>query len=287
MGRSSPVASKTLVVLMLLAILAGCIGTDDEGPADDPAPFVDPMAYAMDHDHGDYAQHENLTWNMNETGWSRLSDAEVAWGELDTHPDHDIALVAFAWPTAGFATVDISDPTDPQLLEQHDLGFGYGADVKWDPSGEWAVLAIQAHSQLDPSPPPPVIDPLAASVESGIELFHITETGVIHDVDAWTPSPERGVHMVYTHRIDGRDYVFTAYNGKGVGVFEMLVDEPPVGARLVPANSVLMGSQDRLVSSPSTGGLSGAHDMTVIDVHCSTNRFCMSRMATTACSSTT
>lgn len=265
MGAGSTPSTPLLVVLLLLAVLAGCLGSETDNGDEMPAAFVDPMAYEEGHDHADYAQHANLTWNMKELGWSPLSDAPVAWGELDAHPDHNIALVAFAWPTAGFATVDISDPNDPRLLQVHDVGHGYGADVKWDPSGEWAVLAVQARSQLDPSLPPPLVDPLAATIHSGIELFHITETGVIHAIDAWTPSPDRGVHMLTTHRINERDYVFTAYNGKGVGVFELIIDDPPIGARLVPVNAVLMDDPGRLPSSPTTLGLSGAHDMTVID----------------------
>ncbi len=257
--------SGSIVFLLLLAGLAGCIGESPPTSGDEAPPFVDPMAHEDGHDHGDYETH-GRSWNLEEIGWDRISSQSVAWGELDIHPDHDIALVAHAWPTAGFATVDISDPADPQVLDVYDLGHGYGADVKWDPSGEWAVLAVQAHSQLElPDAPVPLIDPLAATVHSGIEVFHITEEGVIHDIDAWTPSPERGVHMVATHRIDGRDYVFTAYNGKGVGVFELITEEPPIGARLVPVNAALMGSPERLVDQPTTLGLSGAHDMTVID----------------------
>ncbi|MBW3583539.1 MAG: hypothetical protein KY455_10620 [Euryarchaeota archaeon] len=265
--RLSSLRPVWLVGLLAAALLSGCITDDPPEPQDLIEPFVDPMAFLEGHDHADYAQHD-LSWNMDGVGWSDLDRLPVAWGELDTHPDHDIGLVAFAWPTAGFATVDLSDPADPKPLDIVDLGIGYGADVKWSPDGEWAVLAIQAHSHRGlPSVPGVggVPDPLAMTAESGIELFHITEEGVIHDIDAWTPAPNSGVHMVYTHRIADRDYVFTAWNGRGVGVFELKVDDPPIGARLVPVNTVLMWDEARAIAAPRSGGFSGAHDMTVID----------------------
>jgi hypothetical protein len=157
-------------------------------------------------------------------------------------------------------------------LDVIDLGYGYGADVKWDPSGEWAVLAVQARSQLglpsSPVPlpvPVPVVDPAAMTVESGIRVYHIAEDGAIHDIDSWHPMPTRGVHMLYTHRINDRDYVFAAYNGNGVGVLEIVKDDPPIGARLVAVNAALMWDPMRVPNSPTGAGLSGAHDMTVID----------------------
>jgi len=256
-----PVAPFAVLSLLMCALVAGCLGDDVAPPVAPPEVFVDPMAFTEGHDHADHAQHD-LSWNMTELGWDRLGDLPVAWGEIDTHPDHDIGLVAFAWPTAGFATVDLSDPANLSVLDVIDLGHGYGADVKWAPHGVWAVVAIQTHSSR--GLPSPVPDPVASTAESGIELFHVTDAGEIHDVDAWTPAPDRGIHMVYTARIGGLDHVFAAYNGKGVGVYRIETGDAPVGARLVPVNGVFPLDPMGIAGAPTTAGLAGAHDMTVI-----------------------
>lgn len=248
-----PVRIVSLVTLLAAATLAGCLSDteNDDTLAVTVAPFVDPMAYDADHDHGDYAQHE-LSWNMLELGWGQVVDgAAVAWGELDILGD--MAVVAHAWPTAGVATVDVSDPANPALLDHLDLGYGYGADVKWAPDGAHAVLAIQAHSSRGLQAPLP--DPLAMTAESGLMLLHIDTDGTITE-DHWLPAPTGGSHMVATATIAQRDYAFAVHNGYGILVYEIaLLDDH----RLLPV------THWRHFDGPlGAVDVTGPHDMTIL-----------------------
>ncbi len=235
---------------LFIAVFAGCIADTDDDAAKDVAPpvFVDPMALAEGHDHGDYAMHQ-MSWNMHELGWTQVVDgAPLAWGEVDIEGTR--ALVAHAWPTAGVALVDVSDASTPTLLDHWDFGYGYGADVKWSPDGHHAIVAVQAHSGRGLP-----VDPLSMITEAGVWILYVN--GDTFQEESFFPLPGGGSHMVYTHTIAGRDYVFAVDNGRGVMIFEMVSADTH---RLVPV------TQYRHFEGP-TGAIAidGPHDMMVID----------------------
>lgn len=256
-----PSLPSLMVVVLALGALAGCVGPDGTpDPAAHLPGFVDPMAAPDGHDHADYAQHQ-LSWNMQEMGWTDVvPGAPVAWGEADTH--EGLAVVAHAWPTAGLATVDITDPTTPTLLDHYDTGVGYGADVKLSSDGTIAVLSVQAHAEFagqnDPTGGPDLLsaeDPLAGATAMGLHLYDVSDPTEITFLSS-VPVYPYGIHMAYVHEIAGEEYVFAVHNLEGIGVWR-LVREPTVHLEFV--TDVLRPD------GPDGPGVNGPHDVTVLD----------------------
>ncbi len=249
--------SALLVALLATSALAGCVHLTDQSTHTDDvvdplADFVDPMLVDDHHIHGDRAHHANLSWNMEEIGWTNMVDGlSVAWGEIDTHGD--LAVVAYAYPTAGFATVDISDPASPRVLDTYETGAGYGADVKFSTDGARAFVAVQDHG--DPQPLAGE-SPIAGTVAAGIHVYDVSDpTNIV--LESVVPVEPSGVHMLYVHEIWNNDHIFAAHNLEGVAIYEFYDDSPAPHMRQI---ALIEGIEVDGTNIP----VRSAHDMTVI-----------------------
>lgn len=206
-------APALVLVALLTATLAGCIGAPQEPLAPASLPTAGDLALAdllpVDHDHADPALHTAATPNIVETGFSDLAFDGVA-SDSNTALDSaaGLAVVGLAGTTSGFAVVDVSDPAAPVVLSRYLVPNVYGSDVKITPDGKTAFLATQ---WTDPTNPANVgkYDPARLTENPMVWGVHVVSLE-----DPANPTLEsvfplyRGVHTVAYHEIDGDGYVF-------------------------------------------------------------------------------
>ena len=140
--------AAALLVLVALP-LSGCL--DDAAAPEDPAgaatvlaPFVNPID--LEHDHGDLSLH-TLSNNIELVGHDYLTPngPPGGLGEIDT-AGHWAFVAVF---DHGFAIMDISDPTNPEMVSLFEVPTPMGplgrytADLKVDQTGDWVFLAME------------------------------------------------------------------------------------------------------------------------------------------------
>jgi hypothetical protein len=252
-----------LGTLVCLTLLAGCL--DSSGPGREGGPvdgvaldaFVNPID--LNHEHADLSLHQD--WNNVElVGHDYLgpNGPPGGLGEIDVAGDH--AYVATFG--AGFSIVDISDPTNPELVSVTEVptpgnpvGGRYTADLKVDNSGDWVFLAME----LSETP--------------GVLIYDARDRSAPVLAGFWPqPGLLLGCHMIEYAVISEQEYLFCAPLDNAVYVGLLL---PAVGsarevvtvARWVP-NSV--GYAEREVEHltadpaafPNRYVVSGHQDMT-------------------------
>lgn len=216
---------------------------------------ADPLIEGEGHDHAAVSQHQ-LACGIDLVAYDGLGDLvpePAMFGEIDVAGD--VAVMAIAYPEAGFIVFDVSDPANPVALsryhgpncEQAVMDSDCGADVKLHPSGTVAFLAVQNVTRA-PFPPtnPLWLHPQSAAAppEGGIIAVNISipEVPVI---DSWVPLEAFGTHMIAYHEIGGQGYIFAVDNTKGLSVVR--VDIIAGHAILTPVlDTTLYGEQHDL-----------------------------------------
>lgn len=150
--------------------------------------------------------------------------------ELDARGD---LLLNARYQAGGFEVIDVSDPTAPRVVATYQGEETTALDVKWLPSGDAAIVgnprAVQLVDMRDPA------NPVLAS------QWNFSDEGL------------RGsAHMVDTHVIGGKEWVFVAPNSD-TGVY-ILEREGWSLTFKASYKHPLLG-----------GGPLGPHDMTVLD----------------------
>ena len=257
---------RALPPLFVAAVLAmaGCLDAGSDG-ADDPdapllaalEPFVNPIS--LDHDHADLDLHQQWN-NVDLVGHDYLGadGPPGGMGEIDVAGDY--AYVATF--EAGFSIVDLSDPSDPELVSVTEVptpgnpvGGRYTADLKVDLSGDWVFLAME----LSETP--------------GVLIYDARDRAAPVLAGFWPqPGLLLGCHMIEYAVIQEQEYLFCAPLDNAVYVGLLLPAAGPVRevvtvARWVP-NSVgyVEREVDHLLEDPqgfpNRYVVSGHQDMT-------------------------
>lgn len=197
--------ARSVLVLVVAATLAGCaapapgavdLATDAPAsavvPGEDVDPVVgDPMPPALGHDHADPAQHE-VEVNMDLVAHPALDLSEGRFQEMDVQGDW------LAQCTGNAITLwDVARADAPVVH---------------------ATLAIERSC-----PDVKMTDDAAYLVAGGTQLWDIRAKD---DPKLVAENKETGCHMCAVHAIGGKDYLFSAANGAGMAIAE-IVREPP------------------------------------------------------------
>jgi hypothetical protein len=210
------------IALGLVAV-AGCLGSEDAGPADsdelpgDADGKADAMAamtaHGGDHDHANPAQH-NVSYN------AKLLD-HLPFVEEGASGSHALALAGdtlFVGSTLqgdnGFYAVDVSDPAHMEVVgEWHDeRAVGGDRSIAASEEGDWVVLGTEGDTEAE---------------EAGVRLFDTSDASDPQQVD-FMPL-DGGAHTVDIKAFDGSTYVFAL--NYGVQIMEIV--DGPEGPQLV------------------------------------------------------
>lgn len=270
----------TVLVILAMAALAGCLGGGNPADVDDgddsvwtPGPAVDRPDYefgsALDnspgHDHGDPAQHTE-SFQLDFVGFAPVveaSDPEVVpGGHAEIALAGTWAFVANWGPHRGFSILDVSDPANPVHVadfrpdqpggEDPKVGGGSYWDVSVTADGNLTFLSAQAVAM---APTPGAEDEHGGGVylvntQDKTRPFLESFTQVV-DTDALIPA---GVHNARPFEApDGGLYV-AATTANGQTYIHRVVGEP--GARTLESVSTAYGMHDTTVQThPVTGDL--------------------------------
>lgn len=236
-----PLRATTIAVL--LSVLGVGSALSAARPPCAPPAAPDPMPEGDDHDHANPAHHR-LECGLESVafrGLEGLVPEPTQFGEVDVAGG--IAVMALAYPEAGFIVFDVSDPQNPRALarfrgprcEEVVIDVDCGADVKLRPDGRTAFLAIQKPGVPEGEPPGTRILPETP----GIMAVDLSDPRA-PKLASLTPVPPKGSHMIGYHEIGGKGYVFAVRNGVGFQVFR--VDGAGLATRLVSVAEVMTPS---------------------------------------------
>jgi hypothetical protein len=238
---------SSLAFALLVLAAAGCLAAPSAvkpeaagaAAALPPDWYAGALAHDAGHDHGDIAQHQNLsTPNFRLLGHDPLLMQYYAgkpgpgfgcggWG---TRSDgRRLEVVGTSSNDAPFVLVDVTDPAHPQKVGEFVAkGMGiYDADIT--PDAKYVVLAFDQQTRvpvgvgegqsLGQAPPPaPALEfdgacgrvevplPDTVALAPGIVLVDVTDPAHPTFTD-WDPMPERNLHSVYAARIDNVTWV--------------------------------------------------------------------------------
>lgn len=241
-----PRRTSFALVLSVLATAALAVLPARAAPCAPPnAP--DPMVEGTGHDHANPTQH-NFACGLRQVAFDQLDGLvpePQMFGEIDVAGN--IAVMATAFPDAGFIVFDVSDPARPVALSRY---FGpnceavaydidCGADLKLSRDGRTAFLAIQNTSRVPGVPRNP--QSLASVPEPGIIAVDISDpTRPLFN--SWMPVEPLGVHMFAYHEIGGQPYLFAINNGLGITVARVVRVAGVTTLQPLPGTDDLIGS---------------------------------------------
>lgn len=229
-----------LAALLVTASLVGCLGALDDAtdPNEDPPSegelqtlFEDILADHEEHDHADPDHHEAAYQ-------ARLLDHEpiVEEGPSGTHAlalnqDEDLL---FASSTIrgdhGFYILDVSDPTDMELLGSlHDERLvGSDRSIAVSDDARWVIIGSEGDTVEE---------------EAAVWLFDVSDPT---NPELATRSPlYGGAHTVDTLNIDGTQYVFAL----NAGVEVLRIVETPLGTELAKTGKYTIATET-IVDNP-------------------------------------
>ena len=138
-----------IAATLLALVLPGCVSdrVDGDSPtfgAATLAPFVNPID--LEHEHSDLSLHQESN-NIELVGHTPMGEngPPGGLGEIDTAGDYAYVAVF----DHGFATIDMTDPTNPEMVSLFEIPTPMGplgrytADLKVDSSGDWVFLAME------------------------------------------------------------------------------------------------------------------------------------------------
>jgi hypothetical protein len=249
---------RVLAALAALALvpLAGCLdgGSDAGDGAPAMVPFVNPII--LDHEHDDLLAHA-IANNVSLVGHDYLGPNGPAGGiaEIDVAGDHAfVALMGY-----GFAIVDVSDPTDPELVSQTEYPgpatplFGkYTADLKVDAAGDWVFLAMEV------------------SATPGVVIYDTRDKAAPKLAGVWAaPGSLLGCHMVEYAIINEQEYLFCAPLDNAVWIGLLLpeangVREVVTVGRWVPNSLAFVDQQVDEATAGDPAGYATGHASNLI-----------------------
>ena len=255
---------RSAVLLALVPLLvAGCLSPEAE-PAPDPAaagalPFPDPMG--QDHDHSDPTLHVNA-WNFELTDHQPLAGNAQRSSNvhaLDVKAGYLFAAVYGneADNEGGFFIFDVRDPQKPKPVGRYQFPGPLGGDRSMEATDDanFVVLGtelIDCAGHVNPVTP-------------GLYLIDVRDKA---NPEMVAYEPDRGIHSVAVHRIDGTDYVFTLASEQR-NVFRIDTSGPV--ARLVRIADLPIGHDSLVMDDPLLGkpllyAANGAGGFTINDV---------------------
>ena len=205
---------RTAVGLAWLVIAAGCLGASDDASSRPPDLT---LLYEVEHDHVDPVVHE-LAWNIEQVAYHSATSQGAPSGiigELDVAGDLLAAHIQGA--RSGLVLFNISDPTAPEFLAFADAEAyrPYEArDVKLDPAGQYAYLALQLGGLTQLATPP--ASPTAAG---GFLVFDVTDPASPVLVSQAIESG-RGCHMIRYWESGGTRVVY-CMSSQGLAIWEV------------------------------------------------------------------
>lgn len=206
-----PVDSRIAPLLALAAtlLLAGCLGALDDGqlalgsgsddPADEAREAVEDVGapVVQTHDHTDASSHGGAR-NVELADYNDLVPEDqfgsVGYAEVVVH--EDLALVARLGPPGGFWVVDVSDPSDTEVLGTYTTFGGSTYDVKFCEGTDYVVMGIQ-----DPAANASAAQAAASGSDAAVPGFQVVDISDPSDprfVAAYSVPPS-GSHNVFCY----------------------------------------------------------------------------------------
>ena len=202
---------------------------EDDGPCTEYAKRTMPAHDG--HDHTDIDQHR-FQCDMQQVAFEAMTEQfsarpDVVFGEMDVKGD--LAVVAIAYPEAGFVLFDVSDSSKPKFLSWYRgdeceglaIDVDCGAFVDLSPDGKRVYISIQQISVV-PGGAPSVKPALAAY--PGIDVVDISNRERPLLRQKLPVSSIGGVHTTRSFDVPGKgEYTVSVANG--VGAFIHKVDK--------------------------------------------------------------
>ncbi|HEX9817022.1 MAG TPA: hypothetical protein VGB18_08580 [Candidatus Thermoplasmatota archaeon] len=185
--------------IVLAVLLGGCLAGTEPPPVDDEYPTAWSelaLPFGDDHDHFDYAQHQNLTTpNFKIIGYDPLLSSTVAGtvgghhcGDAQDMPDGRRIAAVEARYLGGFSIADVTDPSAPKWLGEFVMRQTRVYDVGVVPDGKHVLLVTTSQNPYAAIPGiPPALPPLAGR-ETGIDWKDAC-TGEVSPILAATEDP--------------------------------------------------------------------------------------------------
>ncbi len=287
----------TLIFVMLLGLVAGCLQSPDEDDdGEDGPPAVSPrwvenaLPYGDGHDHASVQEHAGLsTPNFHLKGWDPLvtdhhgdTSGDYFCGGL-SRGEQELAVVNSFNTDVAFVLVDVTDPQAPEPLGEFILKRAHTYDVDITPDGDFVVIATNPDPDAEEDPlalgTTTPLDPLPGTLDMAWRDACTAETTVIHEdlplspgtvlVDVrdpenpefadFQPSPVIGPHSVHaTKTADETDYVLASITNlvHQTSYFSIYTidGDGPLGARLIPYDTITAQYVDPETESPLTNG---------------------------------
>lgn len=194
--------SALVVLVMLLTLVAGCIGDNDQGTDDTvTTTFLSDwseraLPYSGDHDHADPKHHQNLTTpNFEILGHDPLISPHYGTtpfgylcGDAGETLDGRRLAVVESRSDVGFAIADITDPYAPQWLGELVMPRTYVYDLAVVPDGKHVVLVTSNVKNTVPELPVDAPAPLGTPAARLAQTPTDTMTDTTTDTPTDTPT---------------------------------------------------------------------------------------------------
>jgi hypothetical protein len=207
----------SLAGVLLLALFAGCLGSDEDPQVPDPMEGytspADPVPEDgdADHDHGDPAQHlfaKNATlehWDdLRRFGWTEQT--WVGAHAVDVRGDTLVAAVNGGDAIdgqQGFHIFDVSDGLEHKGFYQASMVVRGDRTIALSEDGKTAFLGYEGKA-----------------IRPGVSAVDISDPANPKEVAFWSDPQDYGAHTVSVGKVDGQDYVFALAQGVSILRYE-------------------------------------------------------------------
>lgn len=253
MRRAGAATGLLLCALVALWVAGPAAAATPSGPCAEAAKAS--MPEGAGHDHTDIAQHR-FACRVKQVAFLSLKEElkarpDVVLGEMDVK--EDIAVVAVAFPEAGFLLFDVADPAKPKFLswyrtsecEQTIVDVDCGAYVDLSSDAKTVFLSIQNLTILPGARPAPGVKPTSFP---GVEVVDVSDPRKPSLTQTYPVVSQGGVHTSRSHVIPDKpigngpraagEYLFAIANGVGIDVSR--VDRGSGKARLTQVNTIFL-----------------------------------------------
>ncbi|GEM_PF-1146791 len=201
-------------LLVLLALVAGCVAGPGGTPAATPPPSASSLAQAigepieMKHNHTDASLH-TAKYGLSLVNWSPLIPQELGTeGFAGLRIVGDLAYLATDGAHAGFLIVNVSDPREPRLVSQYSTPGGASQEAVPTPEGDYVFLNLQRQpGAADVAGAPLAGDGLGIQIVDVRDKAHPKLAGFV-------PVEVQGSHVMFYTEWQGHRYLI--YNGQPV-----------------------------------------------------------------------
>jgi hypothetical protein len=226
--RRALAAAAALAALGLLSAAPTSWAAD--GPCTEAARYSMPVGES--HSHADIDQHQ-FSCRLDQVAFlplvQELQDRQdVILGEMDVKADK--AVVAVAYPEAGFLLFDVADPSQPKFLSWYrssecegllvDVDCGAFVDLSAD--GKTVFISMQDSTAIPGDDPAPGQSGVAKPMSyPGIEVVDVSDPTSPQLTQPYLVDDPTtgGVHTARSHVVPGKgEYVFAVHNGVGIHI---------------------------------------------------------------------